>query len=167
LVEIFNTNSNGEKNETKMEKHDYVANGIAVHEDGFKFTRNHGYVVIKHNDEEKAKLIYELIIYGYKFENNFTRDMLNCKYDCYNNAGRYIENKTPLNLMCQLGFGADILILIDKVDDFIGEYKYNNTVHNYEIDIQPYGEKIGELLINKLRQYKEDREKPNKFLNKV
>jgi hypothetical protein len=141
------------------------------HEEGFKFIYSYGYMVIKHNNEEKAKLIHEFLTNDYKFENNFTRDMLNCKYDCTSctSNNRFIENKTPLNLICQ--HGTDILILLDKVDDFIGEYKYQNTVRNYEIDIRTHynyekNKENCESLINKIKQYKEDREKSNKLIGR-
>jgi hypothetical protein len=150
-----------------MEKHDYVANGIAVHEDGFKFTHDYWYIVIKHEDEEKAKLIHEFITTNRILCENFTRDMINCKYDCYtNNHDRYIKNKTVANSMCY--YDADTLIsLLDKVDDYIGEYEYQNEKYNYETDIQKsYGEEKWKLLINKIRCYKEDREKPNKLIGR-
>jgi hypothetical protein len=142
------------------------------------------YIVYKNQDPEKAILIDDFIqIDDIKLLEQFTDDMINCKFDYYKRDGTlFIEDCTLLNDACTEGSIKKINRLIEKGADLMHKYEYRGGKRNCLIDLQnclsdlefhedkedqKYKKEAIELLIKKFEQYEEDIKKPNKFCRNI
>jgi hypothetical protein len=155
----------------------------------YKVDHGHFYIVYKNQDPEKAILIDDFIqIDDIKLLEQFTLEMINCKFDFYKIDGTpYIEDYTLLNRACVYADIKKINYLIERGADLMHEYKHYKHIepincirdlqhyltsleygkedrkwyerNNYVIDIK--------LLINKIKHYEEDIKKPNKLCRNI